>query len=161
MGALPAVSRVRNEGATKNPSVSSVSFHWIACGQTGSRGLVGDARRREVMVAALTGSLWLTQWLVQIVIHSGKGAGAQAHASHESQALRGLAQGKQQRGLFWQVLRLWRKRGRHIVTCDEAQRTCHSYKLPPSPHAAPNKDLHYTGPQNIGEMVCCSILNPW
>lgn len=46
--------------------------------------------------------LW---WLVQIVVYSGKRAGAQAHASHEPQTFRGLAQGKHQRGLLWQVLR--------------------------------------------------------
>lgn len=42
---------------------------------------------------------------VQIIVHSGEGAGAQPHARHEPQALRGLAQGEHQRGLLWQVLR--------------------------------------------------------
>lgn len=42
---------------------------------------------------------------VQIIVYSGKGARAQAHAGHEPQTLRGLAQGQHQRGLLWQVLR--------------------------------------------------------
>lgn len=47
-----------------------------------------------------------SRWVsVQIIIDSGEGAGAQPHAGHEPQALRGLAQGEHQWGLLWQVLR--------------------------------------------------------
>lgn len=64
-------------------------------------------------------SLW---WLVQIVVHSGKGAGTQAHTSHEPQALRGLAQGKHQGGLLWQVLRFCGEERKYHFRMDVLQR---------------------------------------
>lgn len=56
----------------------------------------GSTPRRQLRPARVS---------VQIIVYSGKGAGAQPHASHEPQTLRGLAQGQHQRGLLWQVLR--------------------------------------------------------
>lgn len=52
---------------------------------------------------------------VQIIVYSGEGAGAQAHASHQPQTLRGLAQGQHQRGLLWQVLRFCGGKERELL----------------------------------------------
>lgn len=104
---------------------------------------------------------------VQIIVYSGKGAGAQPHTGHEPQALRGLAQGQHQRGLLWQVLRFCGGKERAVQKRCSGCRwlTCTQASLHPS--WAPSPDpwqkvlaLEGSDTQILPAQCCCCSTHP-